>query len=331
MPLIIYIRDMNAEDFDLNLVHALDALLVEESVTRAAARTGLSQPAMSHCLRRLRAALDDPLLVRAGATMELTSRALALREPVALVLEGARRLLEPVRFDPATSNRRFVVMMPDLAASLIAPALIEHVAHEAPDVCVEITPWRGSSLITERFLRRVDVITTNRGDSFPNFRRETLYTDRDVLAVRLNHPISAALEQQGAFVAARHVAVLGRGEGSDQIDDWLATLGIRRKIALVASSYLQALHIVAQTDLVAFVPARLVAIMATSLGLKAVTPPFDPGMDTQFMFYPASARTDPGSCWFRSALGHIARNGTKPAKAAPALRRRARAGKANIH
>ena len=305
MGWISYIRIVNVRDFDLNLIRALDALLAECSVSRAAVRLGLSQPAMSHALRRLRAALDDPLLIRVGTRMEPTPRALSLREPVAQALAGARRLLEPVRFEPATSRRRFVAMMPDLVASLIAPALTERVAREAPDVCVEIAPWRGAVLMTEDFLRSIDVVATNRGDAFPGFRRETLYRDRDVVAVRRGHPAGAALSRPEAFLEARHVAVVGRGEGSDQVDDWLATLGVRRRTALVAPSYLQALHIVAATDLVGFMPSRLVASLAGHLGLEAIEPPFDPGDDEQFLFYPATARRDPGAGWFRALLRAI--------------------------
>lgn len=297
---------MDTDTFDLNLMRSLEALLSEQSVSRAAARLGLSQPAMSHALRRLRMALDDPILVRVGAKMELTPRGVSLRESVVQALRGVHRLLEPTRFDPATSRRRFVMMMPDLVASLIAPILTERVAREAPDVCVEITPWRGSMLMTEEFLRTIDVITTNRGDAFPGFRRQTLYRDRDVVVVRREHPLGAALGRPTAFLSARHVAIVGRGERSDQIDDWLATLGVRRRLALIAPSYLQALHIVAKTDLVAFVPSRLVASLTNSLGLRAIKPPFDPGIDEQFMFYPATAQRDPGSSWFRSVLLAIA-------------------------
>jgi DNA-binding transcriptional LysR family regulator len=306
MRWITYIHVMDVDRFDLNLLRALDALIAERAVGHAAARLGLSQPAMSHALRRLRTALDDPLLVRVGARMEATPRALSLREPVAQALAAARRLLEPSRFDPATSRRRFIVMMPDLVASLIAPALTERVAHDAPDVCVEITPWRGAMLMTEDFLNSVDAITTNRGDAFPGFHRQTLYRDRDVLAVRRRHPVGTRLSRLDVFLDARHVAVVGRGERADQIDDWLATLGVRRKTVLVAPSYLQALHIVAQTDLVAFVPGRLVASLAGPLALQAIRPPLDPGADEQFLFYPATAQRDPGSRWFRAMLAAVA-------------------------
>jgi DNA-binding transcriptional LysR family regulator len=297
-----YILRMNVEHFDLNLLRVLDALLTEHAVGRAAVRLGLSQPAASHALRRLRNLLNDPLLVRVGSRMELTPRAFSLREPVDQALAAARKLFERTDFNPATSRRRFVLMAPDIVVSLIAPALTESVTREAPNVCVEITPWRGPNLMTEDFLRTLDAIVTNLGDSFPGLHRSTLYRDTDVLVVRRNHPVGKLLRKVDAFLGARHIAVVGGGGSSDQIDDWLATLGVRRNTAIVAPSYLQALHIAAETDLVAFVPSRLASLLVHRLKLMMVKPPFNPGIDEQFLFYPATAQRDRGSLWFRSLM-----------------------------
>jgi hypothetical protein len=93
-----------------------------------------------------------------------------------------------------------------------------------------------------------------------------------------------------------------RGQNSDLIDDWLRSKNIERRIALVVPGYIEALHIVARTDLVAFVPGRLIAALAKPLSLKAVTPPLDPGLDEQFIFYPTRAQFDPGSVWLRKLM-----------------------------
>src|SRR5437868_7458034 len=112
---MIYIHFMNLNSLDLNLLIALDALLKEANVSRAAMRIGLSQPAASHALQRLRDLIGDPLLVRTGARMELTLRAQALRGPLAQVLDQVRGLFVPEDFDAARSERQFRLMMPDLA------------------------------------------------------------------------------------------------------------------------------------------------------------------------------------------------------------------------
>ena len=98
-----------------------------------------------------------------------------------------------------------------------------------------------------------------------------------------------------------------RGQNEDLIDSWLRAKGIERRIALVVSGYLEALHVAARTDLVAFVPRRLIRALAKQLSLATITPPFDPGIDEQFMFYPTRAQMDPGSIWLRSIMLGIGR------------------------
>ena len=106
---------------------------------------------------------------------------------------------------------------------------------------------------------------------------------------------------------ARHVAVIIRGQNEDLIDGWLRSKGIERRIALVVPGYIDALHIVARTDLVAFVPNRLIAALAKPLSLATIAPPLDPGIDEQFMFYPTRAQMDPGSIWLRNIMLGIGR------------------------
>src|SRR5882757_4128532 len=140
---MISIHSMNLNALDLNLLVALDALLLEANVSRAAMRIGLSQPAASHALQRLRDLIGDPLLVRSGARMELTPRALALRGPLAQALDQVRGLFVPDDFDAARSERQFRLMMPDLAVELLVPPLMAKITRLAPNVRLDIAPWRG--------------------------------------------------------------------------------------------------------------------------------------------------------------------------------------------
>jgi len=132
---------MNLNSLDLNLLVALDALLREANVSRAAMRIGLSQPAASHALQRLREVLGDPLLVRVGARMELTPRALGLRGPLAQALDQVRGLFIPDDFDAASSERRFRLMMPDLAVELLVPPLMAATTASAELVMSTLAPW----------------------------------------------------------------------------------------------------------------------------------------------------------------------------------------------
>jgi DNA-binding transcriptional LysR family regulator len=292
---------MNLAALDLNLLVALDALLLEANVSRAAMRIGLSQPAASHALQRLREVLGDPLLVRSGARMELTPRAQGLRGPLAQALDQVRGLFVPDGFDASSSERRFRLMMPDLAVELLVPPLMEKITKAAPNVRLDVVPWRGPAIFTAEFARTIDLVISI-GNAFRGFHRQLLYTDRDALAVRRGHPVGAKLGRREAFLKARHVAVVIRGQNDDLIDDWLRSKGVERRIALVVPGYIEALHVTARTDLVAFVPRRLIGALSKQLSLIAVTPPLDPGIDEQFMFYPTRAQFDPGSIWLRNLM-----------------------------
>jgi DNA-binding transcriptional LysR family regulator len=301
---------MNLASLDLNLLVALDALLLEANVGRAAMRIGLSQPAASHALRRLRDVLGDPLLVRTGARMELTPRAQALRAPLAQALDQVRGLFMPDEFDAARSERRFRLMMPDLAVELLIPPLMKKLDAIARSVRIDVVPWRGPAIFTAEFARTIDMVISI-GDAFKGFHRQLLYTDSDALAVRKGHPASARLKNKDTFFKARHVAVIIRGQNEDLIDTWLRAKGMERQIALVVPSYIEALHVAARTDLVAFVPRRLIAALAKQLSLATVAPPIDPGIDEQFMFYPTRAQMDPGSIWLRTLMLGIGRDMAK--------------------
>jgi DNA-binding transcriptional LysR family regulator len=298
---MIYIHLMNLNSLDLNLLVALDALLREANVSRAAMRIGLSQPAASHALQRLRDLIGDPLLVRNGARMELTPRAQALRGPLAQALDQVRGLFIPDDFDAGSSERHFRLMMPDLAVELLMPPLMEKITQAAPNIRIDVVPWRGPAIFTAEFARTIDMVISI-GDAFKGFHRQLLYTDSDALAVRRSHPAGAKLKRRDAFLNARHVAVVIRGQNQDLIDGWLRAKGIERRIALVVPGYIEALHIAARTDLVAFVPRRLIAALSKQLSLVTVTPPLDPGIDEQFMFYPTRAQMDPGSIWLRKLM-----------------------------
>jgi DNA-binding transcriptional LysR family regulator len=246
------------------------------------------------------------LLVRVGARMELTPRAHALRGPLAQALDQVRGLFISDDFDAASSERCFRLMMPDLAVELLVPPLMEKITARAPNVQLDIVPWRGPAIMTAEFARTIDLVISI-GNAFKGFHCQLLYTDRDALAVRRGHPLGVKLGRRNVFLKARHIAVVIRGQNADLIDDWLRTKGIERRIALVVPGYIEALHVVARTDLVAFVPNRLIAALARPLSLKAVTPPLDPGIDEQFMFYPTPAQFDPGSIWLRKLVQEVGR------------------------
>jgi DNA-binding transcriptional LysR family regulator len=143
-------------------------------------------------------------------------------------------------------------------------------------------------------------------DDFPGFHREKLYSDTDAVAVRRHHPRANAIGELETFLTLGHVAVVGYGQHLDLVDPWLAEHGVERRIDLVAPSYLQALHMVARTDLIAVAPRRQIEALSDDLDLAVAPPPIDPGSFDEFMFHPTRLESDPGTIWLRSQVRRIA-------------------------
>jgi DNA-binding transcriptional LysR family regulator len=298
---------MNLVSVDLNLLVALDALLAEAHVGRAARRIGRSQPAVSHSLMRLRELLGDPLLVRIGSRMELTPRAVSLRESLPDALDRVRTLLAADSFVPATSSRRFQVVMHDHLADLVVPAVVRRMSAEAPRARLEVLPWESPFSMTPERLHSIDLCTSCSTEDLQGFERTPLFTDTEAVVVRRDHPLVSRLGALRTFTDARHIAVVGRGKAQDPVDAWLLEEGIERRIGLTVPSYLQALHAAAASDLVAFVPRRLADTLAAPLSLAIVRPPIDPGTYQEFLFYPRRRECDAACRWLRDIVIDIGR------------------------
>jgi DNA-binding transcriptional LysR family regulator len=299
------IHVMNLSSIDLNLLVALDALLSERHVGRAARKIGLSQPAASHALKRLRDLLGDPLLVRVGSRMELTPRATGLRQSVAEALQRVQTLLVGDLFEPGRSSRSFSVMMQDHLAHLVVPELVKRVHAEAPGIRLNVLPWQSPTSMKLKRFQSIDLLISCTVVELAGFQRETLFTDTEVTVVRKGHRSASRMKDVETFLKARHVAVVGRGLTEDPVDSWLREEGVARRIVLRVPSYVQALHAVALADLVALVPKRLAESFARPLALAMLRPPIDPGEYQEYLFHPRRAAHDPASIWLRELVLEI--------------------------
>lgn len=296
---------MNIASIDLNLLVALQALLEEESVGRAARRIGLSQPAMSHTLQRLRNLLDDELMVRVGGRMQLTARAESLRYPVRDVLERVGELLVNEQFDPFVSSRTFRLFIADNAVDLLLPTLLRKLSRIAPHIHIDLHSWPIQGNDPTELARSVDSAVACVFDAFPGFYRQRLFTDRDMCVFRSRRLKSSRLRNESAFLEAGHVAVKVRGTAEDPVDTWLKAEGRTRNITLSVPHYLQALHAVARSDLIAVIPERLIRTYAVPLHLEWLPLPFDAGTFDEFLLHPARTHADPGCIWLRGILKEI--------------------------
>jgi DNA-binding transcriptional LysR family regulator len=255
------------EPSDLGMLAHLDALLQESSVTGAARRVGLSTPAMSHSLARIRERLGDPILVRAGRGMVLTPRAEALKARVHTVVAEARQALEPERpFVPHELSRTFVIHASDYVLTVVGGAFDAILRAEAPDASLRFVPNTpdDASLLRDG---DSDLAVGIYGDLPQEMRSRPLLTDRFVAVVRREHPVvnkRLSLEQ---FVRLPHVQVAPRGLPGGYLDDALRERGLSRRVARAVPYFVTALQLVAQTDYVLTISERIARRYAHELGL----------------------------------------------------------------
>ncbi|MFG2138223.1 LysR family transcriptional regulator [Streptomyces sp. NPDC048650] len=287
---------------DLNLLRALDALLQENSVTRAAERLGTSPAAASRTLARLRRAVGDPLLVRAGQGMVPTPRALELREEVSEVLRGCDNVLRPgAGFDAAHLQRTFTVQATDLLLVGLAGTLTEQIHAEAPQVNVVFLPeaLEGGPALRQGW---VDVELGVLGHLDPEIRTQRL-TEMTLLGIaRSGHPLFGGRIDARRFAAADHIGISRLGKRLGPIDSALAELGLRRRTAVVVPSHTSAMMLARDTDLVALALADWLPEAVSALGLRTFPIPLDLApLDLGMAWHPRNS-TDPGHRWFRDRL-----------------------------
>lgn len=301
-------------DVDLNLVAAFDALAREKSVTRAAARMGVTQSAMSHALRRLRDLLGDPIFVRGREGMVLTPRGAALETPLrGALLTVARALREPEGWDPATARRAFCLASPDIFDLVAMPPLLERLRREAPSVDVAIAPLDFERLAIKLETGEIDIAIVPQIDGTPasasatGLVQRTLFHDLFVCFLRKGHPDAKKLTL-ARFTALSHALVSPTGEGPGFVDQRLAARGLARRVALRVPSFLTALAIVARSDLVLTAPQALARLISREHAAVVVAPPLALPKHAVTLVWHERFTNDAGHRWFRDCVAEVARS-----------------------
>jgi len=300
----------NIETVDLRLLRCFDVLMTERSVSRAAQQMNLSQPAMSIALRRLRALFSDPLLLRAQGDMVPTSRALALTERVRRVLEELNALTAgSTPFTPLTSRAQFTLTAPGYIAYVLLPRLAKHLEKHAPGVHVDVrasnreraTEWLEKGEIDFRigWIRQPPA----------EHRFKTLYRDNFVCLARKNHPAIPGRLTTELFCSLPHVRsmVHQRSDSGEVIDQAVEALGRRLRIPMLVQDIFTVPYIVANSGLIAAVPARFARGFAASLPLRAHRLPLDIPDQSIALYWHERTHRDPAHEWFRTLLGKVTR------------------------
>jgi DNA-binding transcriptional LysR family regulator len=301
-----YIDGVDIAAIDLNLLVVLEALLAERSVTRAAKRVRLSQSALSSALGRLRVTFDDLLFVRTAAGMLPTPRALELEPELRLAMASVRRVITPGAFDPAAAKVTFRIATGDYAELVMLPPLLEALVRKAPSASFVVVP------IASNPLGRLedgssDVVVAPFLEPSAHVEVDTLFDEGFVCAMRKGHPARRSRLTLRAFARLRHLLVSPEGEGIAYVDRVLARARLSREVAVRVPHFAVAERLLASSDLVATLPARLVAQMAGA-SIVSVRPPFETQTFTMQAAWHRRTLASPAHRWFRSLVVEVGRN-----------------------
>ena len=300
---------------DLNLLVLFEAVWHERHVARAARRLNLSASAVSHGLGRLRRMLNDPLFLKNPKGVVPTARALALVEPIAEILVRVRGVVaSSQRFDPASTTRRFILGAPDAIAAVVVPPLLKTIARSAPGLDLSVVALMPQDALAALDARDIDIaITPMLHEIPPRFALRELYVEEFVIAMRAGHPLAKSMTLQ-RYCAASHLVVSMSGNANAFVDEELKKLGLARRVALTAPSFLFALAIVSETDLLAAVPRMLAIKYATRLKLTYAEAPTALPLSRIAAIAPKAAMMDAGTAWLFDLMAKTSAPGEKAGK-----------------
>lgn len=288
---------------DVNLILVLDAILAEMNLTRAGEAVGMSQPAVSGALARLRQQFDDPLLIRKGRQFELTPLAEGLRPLVSEAMLEIRRTYELLpSFDPATSTRTFHIGATDYLLSQITSPLLRVLEKEAPNVNIEFGVLGFDQLVNVIDLLRRDVTIASSAIGIPG-KKQSLFNESFVLiADRKNPAVVDGKISREDLESSGHVNMTFGDNQSHHIDEMYAEFGITPHFAISVRGVLMIPHMIADSNLLAWVPERLALQMLQRLNLQIVEAPVKAPKMTEAVHWHPSKSTDPAVPWLVSML-----------------------------
>lgn len=303
---------MNFAGVDLNLLRVFDAMMLELSTVRAGERVGLSQPAVSSALGRLRHIVGDELFVRDGNRMVPTPRALQLKEPVRAALRQMEEALAAVAgFDPATSQQTFVVLGSDYFSTLLMPRLAKQVVPEAPSVTLQMLDYPSSEVFPLLSDGAIDTAVDRAMDPPEWIMRQTLFNSYLLCVAAKNHPMLKRHRVKPltripaeVFCEIPQVMVSMDGGKTGTMDTTLKQYGLTRTVAMTVPHFQAVALAVAVSPLLGSLPVHFARFAAEMLGLELYLPPYDPPKMGVCLYWHKRSDRDPANIWLRN---HIAR------------------------
>ena len=310
---------MELARIDLNLLLVFHHLLREKRVSAVASVLGMSQPAVSSALGRLRASLDDELFLRTQRGMVPTPYALQLADPVAAALDGLQQALNVrASFDPASSERSFTLAMTDVGEMYFLPVLMDALAEDAPGVTLNVVAVTSASLRDDMASGRTDLALGLLPQLQAGYFQQALFRQPYVCLMREGHSLAAKhILTLSDFAAASHVRVIAAGTGHGRADEALSEAlerqGLQRRIRLTVPHYVALGDVLGHSDLIATVPERFAQRVTGPFNLTTRPLPLAVDGSVIHQFWHARLHKDPGHQWLRGQVSQLFGDGNKTA------------------
>ncbi len=306
MVAIMSITSRHLSGIDLDLLPVLDALLRRRNVTRAGSDVGLSQPAMSRALGRLRHLFEDPLLVRRPGGFALTPKAERLAPQVVAALEQVGALFRDAPFDPALERRTIRVVAADAQTLLLMPEVMRRLSREAPGIRVALEGY-GPDTISQIQQGRIDFVFALASTPLPpGAESMVIGQDQLMLVTRRGHPLATGPVTVQDYARFPHAVITIFGDGNSEVDAALAAHKLSRDIAMTTPHFAVALAVVAETDFVTTLSGALARRFIDEFGLATVPSPLAPEPLFITLVWDRIRSADPALVWFRGVLREIA-------------------------
>jgi len=295
----------NLAAVDLNLLVAFDALLTERNVTRAAQRIGLSQPALSKALNRLRDIFDDPLFERREGLMQPTPQALKLSQPVRRALDEIQSALAPRDFDPRRAQATVTLGLVDYYEVLLLPELMKELRRSAPRIDLVVKPTDRLRVFEQFAKNEIDFAIVPIPESVTELHADPLMIEDAVTLMAEANPLARDFTLE-RFAAAGHLIVALEGQGVGRIDALLAARGLKRRIALRLPHFASVPFIIGGSDLITTMPRGLGSRLAAAAKIVCLPPPLPvPPVTVHLAWHPRSAAS-PLHRWMREIIRSVA-------------------------
>ena len=300
---------MNIALVDLNLLVVFDAVMREKNVTRASKRIGITQPAVSNALNRLRHLAKDDLFVRTSEGVVPTARAISLGPPIRQAIKLVENAFDPTSFNPGESYDKFNIAISNYTASIIFPELAEVLEQEAPNIDIRSKQLGDVDLLRELEAANIDfIIAGQQLIEGKKFISSSLYEEDFVCVMRKNHPLGLKNKLTAKeFAAAKHLMVATTGKAFGFIDYLLETKGLKRRVAMTINQFLVAPNIIRKSDMI-LTCSRRVAERFKLEGVKILPIPLITNPLKLKIIWHQRADSNPGNKWLRGKIIDICKN-----------------------